>query len=96
MAALRTYKCECCGYEVQSEPLGHYSLMMGEFYNFSCPKSKEIVSIAAQILAAQRYSIECPECGNDSDLSTWNPIDGKCPKCNGHMSEQEGYIIMAD
>ena len=53
MATLRTYKCDCCGYEVQSEPLGHYSLMMGEFYNFSCPKCKEIVSIAAQILAAK-------------------------------------------
>lgn len=30
MATLRTYRCKC-GYEVQTEPTGHYGLFSGEF-----------------------------------------------------------------
>lgn len=41
MATLRTYRCKC-GYEVQTEPTGHYGLFAGEFYNFRCTKCKEI------------------------------------------------------
>ena len=54
MATLRTYRCEC-GYEVQTEPTGHYGLFAGEFYNFRCAKCKEIISISADDLASQRY-----------------------------------------
>ena len=96
MATWHTYKCKKCGYEVHTEPQGHYGLMMGEFYNFKCSKCKEIVSLSADNLASQRYRIECPECGNDEALSNWNPIDGRCPKCNGKMEEVLGTIIMAD
>ena len=40
MATLRTYRCEC-GYEVQTEPTGHYGLFAGEFYNFRCANCKK-------------------------------------------------------
>ena len=53
MATLRTYRCKC-GYEVQTEPTGHYGLFAGEFYNFRCAKCKEIISISADELASQR------------------------------------------
>ena len=62
MATLRTYKCEC-GYEVQTEPTGHYGLFSGEYYNFRCAKCKEIISISADDLASQRYLPKCPKCG---------------------------------
>lgn len=95
MATWRTYKCKGCGYEVNTEPQGHYGLMSGEYYNFSCPKCKEVVALSADELAKQRYQITCPKCGGE-ELSTWNPIEGHCPKCGGAMEEVEGCIIMAD
>ena len=36
MATLRTYRCEC-GYEVQTEPTGHYGLF-SQRYLPKCPK----------------------------------------------------------
>lgn len=96
MAAFRTYRCEC-GYEVQTEPTGHYGLMAGEFYNFRCAKCKEIVSISADDLAKQVYTPTCPKCGAmNEDIHTWNPIEGHCPKCGRGMEEVPGMVIMAD
>lgn len=95
MATWRTYKCKDCGYEVNTEPQGHYALMSGEYYNFSCPKCKGVVALSADTLAKQRYQVTCPKCGGKK-LSTWNPIEGHCPKCNGTMEEVSGRIIMAD
>ena len=66
MATLRTYRCEC-GYEVQTEPTGHYGLFAGEFYNFRCAKCKEIISISADDLASQRYLPQCPNCGAENE-----------------------------
>lgn len=97
MAQFKTYKCEKCGYSVLTEPLGHYGLMSGEYYNFKCSCCKEIVSISAEELAKERYFIKCPKCHKEDKLSTWNPIEGKCPKCGGNMvvDNSEG-ITMAD
>ena len=69
MATLRTYRCEC-GYEVQTEPTGHYGLFAGEFYNFRCAKCKEIISISADDLASQRYLPKCPKCGAENEYIT--------------------------
>ena len=66
MATLRTYRCEC-GYEVQTEPTGHYGLFSGEYYNFRCAKCKEIISISADDLASQRYLPKCPKCGAENE-----------------------------
>ncbi|MBP5380127.1 MAG: hypothetical protein J6Y39_00135 [Bacteroidaceae bacterium] len=96
MATLRIYRCEC-GYEVQTEPTGHYGLFAGEFYNFRCAKCKEIVSISADDLAEQRYLPTCPECGAmNEEIHNWNPIEGRCPKCGKEMKEVPGMVIMAD
>ena len=96
MATLRTYRCKC-GYEVRTEPTGHYGLFAGEFYNFRCAKCKEIISISADELARQRYFPTCPKCGAENeDIHNWNPIEGHCPKCGKKMQEVPGMIIMAD
>lgn len=97
MATLQTYRCKKCGYEVLTEPQGFYALMSGQFYNFKCKNCKEIVSLSADDLAQMRYNPTCPNCGNDEHLSTWNPIEGKCPKCNGKMEHpKDSIMIMAD
>jgi len=97
MATFRLYRCKKCGYEIQTDPHGHYGLMSGEYYDFRCVKCKEIVSIHVDNLARDGYFPTCPECGaSNEDLYTWNATEGKCPKCNGEIEEQIGCIIMAD
>ena len=97
MATFSVFKCKKCGYSVHTESQGHYALMSGEYYNFKCSKCKEIVSISADSLAAEGYDVHCPKCGNRDCLSTWNPLDGRCPKCNRKMEiDKYAGIIMAD
>lgn len=95
MAQFRAYKCKYCGAEVHSEPQGHYALMSGEYYQFSCHQCRDIVSLSAQELAEMGYGVCCPEC-DSKELSTWNPIEGHCPKCGSLFEEVPGPILMAD
>ena len=95
MADMHIYKCKKCGYEVKTEPNGHYSLMMDDFYNFKCSKCKNIVSISVYELYSSRRNVHCPTCRESGHLSTWNPIDCKCPKCNWKMTDT-GIRIDAD
>ena len=95
MAEFHTYRCKGCGHEVQSEPAGHYALMSGQYYNFSCKKCKEIVSLSGHQLSQMGYSVHCPECSSD-EIATWNPVEGRCPKCGAQFEEVPGMIIMAD
>lgn len=97
MATLRTYKCNNCGYTVQTEPVGFYALMSGMYYNFKCKKCKTIVSLSSKEIYEMCYSPRCPECNEENCLSTWNPIEGHCPKCNGEMEvDKSAGICMAD
>lgn len=97
MAEWLTYRCKKCGYSVQTEPNGHYALMSGEYYNFKCSKCKNIVYISADELARSQYDVHCPICGDTEHLSTWNPIEGKCPRCNRKMElDSSRGIMMAD
>ncbi len=95
MATFQRYRCKGCGYEVRTEPRGFYALFSGQYYNFKCSKCKDIVSLSANDLYEMEYAPKCPICGNSNYLSTWNPIEGKCPMCNGEMEQIEG-VIMAD
>ena len=95
MAQFQKYKCKNCDEEVYAEPQGHYALTSGEYYQFSCKGCKEIISLSAQELAEMRYEVCCPECGS-KELSTWNPIEGRCPKCGSTFEEVPDTIIMAD
>lgn len=95
MATLLTYRCTNCGFEVLSVPQGHYSLMSGEHYQFSCKGCKEIVSLSAHQLSQMGYSVSCPECHSE-ELSNWNPVEGLCPKCGANFQEESGTIVMAD
>ena len=92
MATLRRYKCDKCGYTVMKDIKGHYSLMSGEYYNFSCQKCKQIVSISARELNDMGYFPRCPRCESKETLYTWNPRDGRCPKCKGEMKPMPGEI----
>lgn len=92
MAELHTYKCKHCGYEVNANPAGYDALMSGVFINFRCNHCKQIVNIRPMDIHG--YNITCLECGEDV-ASTWNPVDGKCPKCN-HKMEKTGISMLAD
>ena len=95
MAQFRTYRCRC-GFEIQTEPLGHYSLMSGEYNTFRCHKCNDIVAISAEDIAQAGYNLTCPECGSD-ELECWS-INSRCPKCNscGSFVEIPGGIMMVD
>lgn len=96
MATLRKYKCNKCGYEVKTEPQGHFGLMLGEYYNFSCHKCKEIISLSANSLSYMEHLPKCPNCHEMHGLWSWNPIEGHCPKCNGQFEMVKGYFEMVD
>lgn len=97
MASWLTYKCKECGFTVETESRGFYALMSGMYYNFKCSKCKKIVAISANELKMMGYSPRCPQCGKENGLSTWNPIDGSCPKCNGEMEiDKSAGMTLAD
>lgn len=89
MAVLENYKCSKCGYSVYADKHGHYTLMMGECYLFRCTTCKEVVEIMANTLDKKQQSPCCPNCGTntENELYTWNPVEGRCPKCQGKMIE---------
>ena len=95
MASFHHYICSDpnCDFETETEPYGHYALMSGEYYEFRCPKCREIYEFSSDELAKLGYGINCPVCG--SDLYSWNATDCKCPKCNSALDDT-GEIMMAD
>ena len=95
MAHFYIYKCKKCGYEVKTEPQGFYGLMSGQYYNFKCMGCKNIVSLSTSDLESMGYLPSCPKCHDSEHLSTWNPVDGKCPRCNREM-ERSDIRILAD
>ena len=82
MAHWTTFKCKNCGYKIQTEPRGFYGLMSGMFYNFKCSNCKRIIKMG---IGGNGELPKCPYCHETSGLSTWNPIEGHCPQCDGKM-----------
>lgn len=95
MATFHRYKCSNpnCDFEIHTEPYGHYALMSGEYYEFRCPKCREIKEFCADKIAKVGYAMDCPACR--SVLYSWNATDCKCPKCNSALKDT-GEIMMAD
>lgn len=95
MAVFHHYICTNpkCDFEIETEPLGHYALMSGEYYEFRCPNCKEIREFSADELAAKGYGVQCPVCGGD--LYSWNATDCKCPKCNSVLDDT-GESMLSD
>lgn len=92
MVTVSKYKCEECGYEVVSSKYGHFLIKEhGECYLFRCTTCRQIVPIVASHSNERLQMPYCPNCGvgNEEPLYTWNPIEGRCPKCEGKMKEQE-------
>lgn len=94
MFVLSNYICESCGYDVISAPRGHYRLMLGSVYQFNCKACKEIVGLSGDELSELKSYPACPDCDNDNELYTWNPIDGCCPKCEGVVKGDRLIIMM--
>ena len=90
MAQWRLYVCEKCGYKIQTEQSGFYGLMAGMFYNFKCSNCKRIIEMG---IGGNDDLPKCPYCNETSGLSTWNPIEGHCPKCDGKMKLFSPYFI---
>ena len=90
MAQWRLYVCKKCGYKIQTEPRGFYGLMSGEFFNFKCSNCKRILKMG---INRDGSLPKCPYCNETSGLSTWNPIEGHCPKCDGKMKLFSPYWI---
>lgn len=95
MAELQLYKCSKCGYEVEANQFGHDTFMDGECYDFWCHNCDEIVSISVVDMAKQGMNLKCPECDEIGMLSSWNPVEGHCPKCNSRLTAT-GEYVMAD
>lgn len=95
MATFHHYICTNpqCDFDIHTEPFGHYALMSGEYYEFRCPKCKEIHDFSSDKIAKLGYGLYCPHCG--SDLYSWNATDCKCPKCNSAL-EDTGESMLAD
>lgn len=93
MAYLNGYKCEECGYEVFANPKGHGLLMLGEIFCFACKNCRHIVNVNVAYDEMPKKFI-CPDCGSEN-LEKWNPITGKCPKCNG-VFRKTGTVLLED
>ncbi len=87
---LSTYKCRKCGYTLRSAPQGFYKLSSYVYYNLKCEKCKNIVSVSSKDISDMSYVQYCPLCEESRCLSFWNPIEGRCPKCDSEMEEQNG------
>ncbi len=92
MAAYHTYRCSCCSYEHVGNGAGFDGIMAGLVVDFKCDHCKEIVSV---LMHDHMFYVDCPNC-RKRVVSTWNPIDGHCPKCGGKMEEVEGSCMLAD
>lgn len=95
MAELHQYTCSC-GHEVWADKRGYFPLMSGMIVQFRCKKCKDIVDVRADQLNDGFPFVKCPECGDEHTLSTWNPVDGMCPKCGKEKMKDSGVVMMAD
>lgn len=90
---LPTYKCQNCGYALRSAPQGFFKLSSDVYYNFKCEKCRNIVSVCSKDISYMGYVQHCPICEESQCFSFWNPIEGRCPKCNGKMEKQIGVSM---
>lgn len=96
MATFFGYRCSNpeCKFRIDTAPSGHDYLMMGEFFKFHCPNCKKIVTLFAEEMDKHSRNQCCKDCGGE--LHPWNPVTGKCPKCQSALEEDKSVIIDAD
>lgn len=92
MATYYKYKCKKCGYEHVGNKAGFDGIMAGLVVDFRCDHCKEIVGV---LMRDDMFYVDCPYCG-ERVAATWNPVDGRCPKCRGEMIEVQGSCMLAD
>lgn len=81
-----------CGYELLANKAGFDAVVKGLMFNFKCNHCQEIVNV---LINERMVEVKCPHCNNEV-TSTWNPIDGRCPKCEGQVEPLLDTIILAD
>ena len=91
MAVLNYYGCDNCDFVTATEEYGYYAIMSGLVFNFVCKDCKKV--FAKHVSEFHKYGIGCPDCGGEN-VFTWNPVDGKCPKCGSKLSRQEGGFCL--
>lgn len=88
MAEFYEYHCKQCGHK-EIAPEGGFAIKRAttSFY-FKCKACKEIISYSTEEIAEKQLSlICCPKCRALHSLITWNPVEGRCPKCGGEMEK---------
>lgn len=98
MAEYIGYRCKQCGHKVTASPQGFGILRLSATLFFKCEKCQEIVTYSTTELGDRgRCLLTCPKCKAFHSLSTWNPIEGHSPKCDGEMEQDpDGPFILAD
>lgn len=97
MAQIIAYKCKQCNHKVQASPNGFDTTMTNTWFYFKCEECQEIVTLDIEEIVDQHGILTCPNCHNIATLSSWNPIEGHCPKCGGEMEQDpDGPFILAD
>ncbi len=112
MGTWYTFKCNKCGYEVQTSG-GHACGFLDVVDTYICEACKEIVDVSVgeygktfpkeEIISKKiksAYDLDfyvCPECGSDKNLIKWNNSKRPCPRCDGKMEKDaDGEIVMWD
>lgn len=75
-----------CGFSLNTEPYGHYTVGRQHYYLFCCYNCKDIQTLTCEEVAKLSYCLGCDKCGKD--IYTWNPIDGKCPICRSSLIQE--------
>jgi len=105
MGALRTYKCNKCGYSALVSGGRDRGFIV--FTNtLICLGCKEIVDVIVDMEKSTQinnisdnsessdYLYRCPLCNKKSNLVPWDSKQRPCPKCNGKMEvDEEGEFL---
>jgi len=44
----------------------------------------------------EEFEILCPKCGSKTGLVKWDNVNKPCPRCDGRMEKNMGWVLMWD
>jgi rubrerythrin len=92
MAELHLYRCEKCGWEIESPNDGADFLMDGLLAYYVCNDCKHVFGKSYALGTVFEGTEQCPIC-KGHNTKEWKPSDG-CPKCGGKMIKQGLSCLM--